>query len=244
MSRIDGYFEKVKEILDEVLVYQKENIEKSAEEVARVLENEGMIFAFGTGHSHMLAEEVFYRAGGLVKVYPILKGPLMLHESASVSSRMERLPCYADILMDDLKDAKEGDVLFVFSNSGRNTVSIDIALMARKKGMKVICITNLKHARSDSSRHESGLMLHEVCDIVIDNCGVVGDACMDVGGIMTGPTSTIAGCCILNAIVCEAVDMMMEKGLKPEVWCSSNVDGGDEINDVYINKYRKDIKIL
>lgn len=114
MSRIDGYFEKVKEILDEVLVYQKENIEKSAEEVARVLENEGMIFAFGTGHSHMLAEEVFYRAGGLVKVYPILKGPLMLHESASVSSRMERLPCYADILMDDLKDAKEGDVLFVF----------------------------------------------------------------------------------------------------------------------------------
>lgn len=244
MTRIDEYFGKVKDILNDVLTSQKENIKKSADEVARVLENDGMIYAFGTGHSHMLAEEIFYRAGGLVKVYPILKGPLMLHESASLSSRMERLPCYADVLIEDLKDAKEGDVLFVFSNSGRNTVSIDLALMARKKGLKVICITNLKHARSVASRHESGIMLHDACDIVIDNCGFAGDACVDVDTLVTGPTSTIVGSCILNAIVCEAVDQLVKKGIKPEVWKSSNVDGGDEVNNIYINKYRKEIKIL
>ena len=244
MDRVKEYFEKVKEILEDVHITQKQSMQKGAEAMAKALEKGGMIYTFGTGHSHMLAEEIFYRAGGLVKVYPILKGPLMLHESASISSKMERLTDYANVIMEEFPLVKEGDVLFVFSNSGRNTVAIDMALLAKEKGMVVICITNLKHANSVTSRHKSGLRLHEVSDIVIDNCGAIGDACMDINGVMVAPTSTIIGSSILHAISCETVDILSKKGVRPEVWCSSNVDGGDEINEVYINKYRKDIKIL
>src|SRR5437764_6626126 len=57
------------------------------------------IHAFGTGHSHMLAEEVFYRAGGLVQIKPILFEGLMLHASAPLSTSLERLPGLADALL-------------------------------------------------------------------------------------------------------------------------------------------------
>lgn len=44
---------------------------------------------------------------------------------------------------------------------------------AKNKGLCVICITNLAHSGSVASRHPSGKKPYQLCDIVIDNCGVV-----------------------------------------------------------------------
>lgn len=243
MRRINEYFSKIQQNLNTILETQSGSMQKAAEAMAETLEKDGMIYTFGTGHSHILAEEIFYRAGGLVKVYPIQSEPLMLHRSASASSKMERLHGFAKIFLDDV-DVKEGDVLLIFSNSGRNTVSIDMALLARQKGMTVICITNMKHSESVTSRHESGKKLYEVCDIVIDNCGEIGDACVDFNGLKAGPSSTVTGSAVLQAIVCETVDILKSKNIEAEVWQSSNVDGGDKVNSMYIDKYKKEIRML
>lgn len=245
MSKSVEYFENLQKILARIATEQLDNIEKAARAVADTLENGGRVHAFGTGHSHMLAEEIFYRAGGLVNVNPILETSLMLHESAAKSTELERLEGYGEILFDH-HSINQKDILFLFSNSGRNGVAIDLALIAGKRGVKTVVITNMEHTMQGASRHSSGKKLFEAADIVIDNCGCHGDASMRIDEInrSVAPTSTAAGAAILNAIEARAVEIMVSEGFTPEVFSSSNVDGGDEINNAYIAKYKKEIKSL
>ena len=119
-----------------------------------------------------------------------------------------------------------------------------MALEMKNRGVVTVCITNIAHSSQSSSRHASGKRLFEVCDIVIDNCGRIGDSAMDVGQYVCAPTSTVIGAAILQAIVCSTVEEMLNRGASPEVFCSSNVDGGDAINQVYIDKYRTEIPML
>ena len=240
---IQSYFSHLSELLDKVLNTQKENIKNASLLLENTLEASNTVFAFGTGHSHMLSEELFYRAGGLVKVYPIFDEPLMLHVNASRSSDIERQEGYAAALLAKTP-LKENDLLFIFSNSGRNAVPVEMALEAKKRGAKTVCITNLTHSKSSSSRHSSGKKLYEVCDVVIDNCGCRGDAAMDIDGLKCGPTSTAVGAAILWAAVCEAVKSLKERGSLCEVFLSSNLDGSDEINKAYIDKYNPIIPML
>ena len=243
MNKSEEYFKELARVMQEVEKTQGGVIEQAVNAVAETLENGGTVFTFGTGHSHILAEEIFYRAGGLVKVYPLLDSPLMLHINASRSSNMERVSGYAETLWDGI-ETKKGDVLFIFSNSGRNAVPVDMALSAKKRGLRVICITNMNHTRASSSRHPAGKKLYEVSDIAIDNCGCIGDAAIKIGEFVCGPTATAVGAAILQAIVCGAVGKMIDDDTKPEVFKSSNVDGGDAVNEAYIKKYKNEIRIL
>lgn len=239
------YLQNLQVIITRIMTEQIENIEKAAQVVAETLENSCRVHAFGTGHSHMLAEELFYRAGGLVNINPILETSLMLHESASKSTALERIEGYAPILW-DLHSIKKGDLLFLFSNSGRNGVSIDFALLAKEKGVKTVVITNMEHTQKGASRHTSGKKLYEVADIVVDNCGCYGDASVKFDDFTrsTAPTSTAAGAAILNAIEARAIEIMLSHGFEPDVFASSNVDGGDEINNKYVEKYKREIRSL
>lgn len=245
MSKAAEYFENLSRIIDEIASSQADNIEKAAQAVAQALKSGGRIHAFGTGHSHMLAEEIFYRAGGLANVNPILESSLMLHESASKSTELERLEGYGEILFNS-NDIKKGDVLFLFSNSGRNGAAIDLALTAQKNGVFTVVITNMKHTATGKSRHSSGKKLFELGDAVIDNCGCPGDAGIKIDGVelKVAPTSTAAGAAILNAIEARAVEIAVSEGFVPDIFSSSNVDGGDEINNALITKYKKEIKAL
>lgn len=244
MEITEKYISNIHRLLDRVLESQSEAIDRAVAAVADTLAQGGMVYAFGTGHSHMLAEELFYRAGGLVKVYPILDEPLMLHRNASRSSQVERLSGYAASLLDNGISPTQKDTIFIFSNSGRNAVPVEMALEMNLRGVTTVCITNLAQSSQAESRHPSGLRLYEICDVVIDNCGAVGDASMDVGTCRCAPTSTVIGAAILEAIVCGVVAELQHRGVDPEIFCSSNVDGGDEINHGMIAKYRSEIPML
>lgn len=239
------YLDNLSRVLDEIREKQLCSIEKAAEAFAVALENDRNIFLFGTGHSHMLAEELFYRAGGLVKIQPVFEEDLMLHISASKSTEFERLEGYADKLFSDYS-MKENDVIVIISNSGRNGVCVDMAQLAKENGLTVIALTNLNHSRSMSSRHPSGKKLYEFADIVLDNMGCVGDASVYFPEINrnAAPTSTSAGAAMLNAAVAGCIEKMLEDGFAPEVFSSSNVDGGDAVNEAYLNKYKDIIKSL
>ena len=168
----------------------------------------------------------------------------MLHGNASRSSQLERLPGYAATLLDNGISPGAGDTVFLFSNSGRNAVPLEMAMELKKRKVCTICITNLAQSAQSASRHPSGLRLYEICDIVIDNCGAIGDASMDIGDHRCGPTSTIIGATILQAIVCGVVDQLQKRGVRPEIFSSSNIDGGDAVNHRLIDRYRKDIPML
>ena len=188
-------------------------IEAAAAVVAEALATGHVIHAFGSGHSHMLAEELFYRAGGLVRVRPILFEGLMLHASAPLSTALERMPGLAAALLADHPMAV-GDVLVIASNSGGNAVTLDLARLARDAGVHTIALTSLGHATSPQARVSGGARLHEVADLFIDNGGVVGDAAVEVAGMASkvAPTSTVVGAAIIEALVAEVVERLVDAG--------------------------------
>ncbi len=245
MKKHFEYFNTIKNIITKIEKNSSEAIEKTAEILADTLIDNKRIFLFGTGHSHMLAEELFYRAGGLVNIQPILVDSLMLHLSASGSTVIEREEGLAEKIFSEYQ-MQQGDAVVIISNSGRNGVVIDMALLCKEKGLNVIALTNLEHTFSGESRHKSGKRLCEIADIVLDNGGCVGDACIEVDNLegKICPTSTVCGALILNSVIALTVELCAEKGFSPDHFVSSNIDGGDEINNKLIKKYKPIIKHL
>ena len=245
MNKYFEYIENVQSIIEKIKRDGTDSILETAEIFKNTLKNGKNIFLFGTGHSHMLAEELFYRAGGLVEIRPVLCEPLMLHESASDSTILERKEGLAQSLFDEYGMGEE-DVIVVISNSGRNGVIVDMALLCKEKGLTVVALTNMNHTMSGASRHKSGKRLCEIADVVIDNYGCTGDACVEVAGVdgKICPTSTVVGSLLLNCIVAECVEFCVADGFVPEHFASANIDGGDEINNKLLEKYKKEIKHL
>lgn len=244
MNAFEKYYEALLSIEKKAFTEQNDKIEQAAKALADTFASGGMVYTFGTGHAHMLSLEIFYRAGGPVKVYPILDEKLMLHISASESTGWERKPGYAKELLKEYP-MKKGDSLILFSNSGRNSVPVEMTLAARELGVTTIAITNLKHSSSSTPRNPYGLRLFEAADIVIDNMGEIGDACLETpSGRKIGPTSTAVGAALLQALIVRAEEIARENGCTPDFFASSNIDGGDEINQKYIDEYKGQIKCL
>ncbi|MFL5686616.1 MAG: sugar isomerase domain-containing protein [Chloroflexota bacterium] len=225
------YLQEAARLVERLSSEEWPNIEKAAEVVVATLERGGAIHIFGTGHSHILAEELFYRAGGLERVRPILFEGLMLHAAPKLSTSLERLPGLAAALLSDHPIPPE-DVLIVASNSGGNAVVCELAASARRGGIPVIAIVSRRHASSGAARAAESANLEDLADVVIDNGGAVGDAAIEMPGFerRVGPTSTVVGAAIVNAVVAEAVDRLVARGLRPDVFVSSNVAGGDDAN--------------
>ncbi|MBQ2955498.1 MAG: SIS domain-containing protein [Clostridia bacterium] len=238
MSMIDNYFRNMTELLEKTLASQKESLEKASQKIAESLKNGGMLYTFGTGHGHLLALEIFYRAGGMAKVCPILDERLMLHINAAESSGWERAEGLEDELLKKYP-IQAGDVLISISNSGRNTVPVMLAKAAKERGAFVIALTSMQHTSSVTPRNKAGLRLFEAADLVLDNGGILGDAAMQMAdGAYVGPTSTAVGASMLQAIACRVKEISLEEGWEAEYFKSSNVDGGDEYNQKLLDKYK------
>jgi len=239
----EKYFQIVQQQLTAIAQTQREKIGQAAEWVSDALRQNHFIYAFGSGHSHALAEEMFYRAGGLARVVAILDENLMVHKSASASTDWERKEGYAAEILSRYP-MSEGDVLFIISNSGRNPVPIEMAMEAEKHGAKVIAISSAQYSATFSSRHSSGKKLSDVAHLVIDNCGVAGDAVIQIPGLpqKVGPTSTISSAFILNSILVEAAARVTSVGGKIEVWGSANSDSTN--NEILLTKYKGRISHL
>lgn len=238
------YLDNIRRLLDHIEKSQ-DTIDAVAEKCAEAIYRERLLYFFGTGHSHMICEEPFYRAGGLASIYPILEPSFMLHEGASKSSSYERLEGSGTVAVAH-SGIGEGDVLFVISNSGRNCAPIDAAIEGKRLGAVTVAITSLKHSQSVTSRHPNGKRLFEVCDYVLDNGGEPGDASVSLEGMdqKIGPTSSITDIAIVNLVIVETVEKLLRKGIKPPVFISANMDNGEEINSDIIARFRQRVKIL
>ena len=238
------YISRIKELIEIVENQEKDNIDKAIELLTEAILFKRSIYVFGASHAGILAEESFYRAGGLISINPIWANELLLsREPITSTSRMERLVGYGSEILKNYP-IKNNDILIVHSVSGRNPVTIEIAHDFKEKGGIVIGLTNLAYSKSVSSRHPSLKNMYEYCDIVLDNHGDIGDACVEIKGTQekTGPTSTVIGAIILNTIYSEVANRLVDKGMSiPPVFYSANLDGGDEKNKELYKIYKDSI---
>lgn len=243
MSYIESYRQCVLDLLDRINTTQPLAIAEAADFAAGSLLEDGVLHVFSTGHSHMIVEELFYRTGGLVPVNPVFDSGTMLHEGALRSTRLERLPGYADVIFQGL-DVREGEPMLIASNSGINPVPIEMAQLAKEAGMKVICITSKDISKALKSRHVRGMKLMDIADVVIDNCIMRNDAAVELNGTgqRVGALSSIAGIYIVNCLAVEIVTRFADAGVVPPVLMSSNMPEGDGFNSALLRKYGQRIK--
>lgn len=242
---IKEYFHQIDRLLEKVIEQEYSKMETAAEYISQYIQNDGIVYLFGCGHSHILTEEVFYRAGGLVPIKPIFHEPLMLHEGAMRSSMIERKKDYANTFMAD-QEITDRDVFIIISTSGRNPVPIDVALISKEKGAFVIGITSREYSNQEESRHPSGKRLYDVVDVVINNHAPVGDSILthELVDQSFSPTSTVIGATILHAILSQAIVNMAKEGYEPPIFLSGNLAGSDEHNEKLVRKYEERIPLL
>ncbi len=243
--RNPAYYETVLRLLGEIQESQGAAIDQAADLIFSSLTADGVLHIFGSGHSHLVAEEAFHRAGGLVPVNPMTELFLSPLTPPKKSGRLERVSGIAAILL-EYHDPRPGEVLIIVSNAGINPVTVELALEAKQRELTIIAITSLRHARAVPSRHMSGKRLFEIADLVIDNCGEPGDGAVAFSGLAekVGPTSLLAGGFIINSIICGVVERYLAKGLSPPVYLSANLPGGDEHNRHLEAKYKGRIRLL
>ena len=239
------YFQEVLRIIDRIQQTQGENIKLAADIIAECVRQDGIVHTFGAGHSRLLAEDVMWRAGTLAPINAILEPSMTGYMHATKSAYMEKVEGTGKIIVDYHRIAPP-DALVVISNSGNNAAPIEVAMEGSRRGVKVIAVVSLGYMNSLKPRHSSGNKLADVADVVIDNCGKVGDTCLQYEGLEqgVGATSTIAGSFIVNAILAQAVENLLKQGIEPPVFWSGNLQGGMEANQKYLDRYWARIRNL
>ena len=241
---IDQYYQNITGILDTIYTVESERIQSAGKVIAEVFNKDQLLHVFGCGHSHMLEEELFYRAGGMALVNPIFETSTMLHEGAVKSSQIERMSGYAHLVLERYS-ISPGDAILLASTSGINSFPIEMAQSAKEFGAIVIGITSFNYLERPS-RQADGLHLKDVCDYVIDNHVPIGDASVEVrsDGTKSGPLSSIATLFIANSLMLAASDQLNEWNIEPKIYRSGNCPGGDQYNARLISQLRTRIKHL
>lgn len=233
------YFNDLLPILNRAFESQEEILHQAANKMADVIQNDHLIYVFGAGHAGIISEEMCYRAGGLVPIVPIFAPGLTVNtRPATLETDVERLSGYAALILRASK-ITSADLIIIHSNSGRNTVAIELAEEARKAGIYVIVLTSIAHSSSVTSRHPRGYKLMDLADIVIDNCGIPGDAICEIEGLdsRSGSTSTVVGAALMNALVVETAQLLQKRGVEPPIFRSANLDNSAESNQKWMDHY-------
>lgn len=238
MTAIDHFLQAITNLQARVVEGQRATLLEIAEKMAETTRKDRRIFLFGTGHSHLLAEEGFYRAGGLANVVPVLAEHLMLHHLPELGSRLERTPGLADLILNRYAPRPE-EMLFVFSNSGVNRLPVEMAQRGRERGLLVVSVSSFAYARQ-APLSDLGLRLDQCVDWALDNGGLPGDALLELPGFAwrVAPSSTVIAAVLWNGLVAETTRLLLESGMTPPIFASLNVPGAAEHNEALLEKWR------
>lgn len=233
MSLTTSYYARANEMLAHAWTTNASTIAKLAPLIGESIAQGGVLHTFGSGHSELIAREIIGRAGGLVCINGVID---------PTAGFIENLVGYGTKLIeryDRQYQLLAGETIIVISNSGKNSSPLEVALYAKKKGLRVVGLTALAMSTTYPTVHPEGKKLHEVADFVLDNGGVPGDAIVEVkDGVMAGPTSTFIGCSLLNWLTLSVVDWLVANGHTPPLLRSQNLPGSIEHNRALGQKYK------
>lgn len=221
-------------VLTDLTESARPDVRAAAALVADCIRADGVLQAFGTGHSQAMVLELAGRAGGLVPTNRLQMADLVLfggdHPSGLDNPLLEREPGIA-LRLYELAEPRPQDLFVVISNSGVNNVIVEMALHAKERGHRLLAITSLAHTRSVPATHPSGKKLADLADVVLDNKAPRGDALLELpGGGAVCALSTLTGVLLVQLTVAETAAQLLASGDRPPVYVSANVPGGFEGN--------------
>lgn len=250
VERGQAYLANVQGKLAAVEKRQAENLRKAGVMIADAYAADRLVHVYGGGgHTCMMVFEMFFRAGGLANINPIIGHDISPVCQSLKYLEVERTPGYANCLI-RYYEVGQGDLLIIFHNIGMNPATIDAADEAKRRGARIIAVSSsdwrAKLPLDHHIRHPNKKHLFEYADLCIDDANPFGDADFRVEGfdVPVGPTSTMVDAFIAHRMVMEAVAEMVRRGLAPPVFRSANLPGGDEHNAALVKRYKPRVKDL
>ncbi|HZW39864.1 MAG: sugar isomerase domain-containing protein [Syntrophothermus sp.] len=249
MSLAIEWLNNARKVMDNIEKTQMDNIRKAAEVMADTIEAGRWVHTFGCGHATLPIEEMYPRIGGFVGFHPLVELPLTFF--TNIVGQMgvhqfvflERVEGYGvEIMKGHTFDTR--DCVWLFSHTGINNVNIDVALEAKKKGMKVIVYGSAANAKGKVTRHSSGKTIFDIADIVVDSCAPIEDASVVLKNHKDkiGPVSTMAFVTTVWMTVTTVAEILADRGVKLYIHPSHNVPGdttAKERLDEALAEYKK-----
>ena len=243
MTVIDQYLQKCRQVTDTV-ASQKENIQIAARWFADTIITGRMVHVFGSGHSRIMAEEMWPRYGSFPGFNPIVELSLTFHNLVVGANGqrqamfLENVEGLAERILRNFS-LSDIDSALVISSSGCNVVPIEIAQLFQEKGIKVVALVSLAHLEKSTSKRPDGTKLTDFADLVLDTGAPLGDASVQVPGLDTpvSPASTVGGAIIINCLKAEIAKLLTEDGAPPKVLSSAAVVGTERAVELFESAY-------
>lgn len=242
MKAYQNYFKVMQEVIDKIDQTQGENIEKAAKILANTTKNGGIIYGFGTGHSHLVCDDAFWRAATPANYCALLEQSATGSFEITKSYNIENMYGLGKIIV-DYHRITPNDCMIVISNSGNNIAPVEVAKAAKDKGIPVIAITAVEYSNYLRCKHKDGYKLKDIADVVLDNCSLIGDAAVEIENfpMKVGSTSTIPNIYLQNMILVQMVEDLVKEGIEPDVYFNGHLAFMDEKyanhNDKLVDKY-------
>ncbi len=247
MRAWESYFTIMQEVVQKVMDTQQENIMKAATIMADTSEKGGIIYGFGTGHSHLITDDAFWRAATPANYCALLEQSATGSFEITKSYQVENTYDIGKYIV-DYHRITPNDCMIIISNSGNNIAPVDAAIRAKEKGIPVIAITACEYSDYLTTKHRDGVKLKDMADVVLDNCSLIGDAAVEIDNfeMKVGSTSTIPAVFLHNAILVQMVELLVERGVDPDVYYNGHMafmkpecaDHNDKLVDKYFYRIR------
>lgn len=203
-----------------------------------------MVHLFGSGHSRILVEEMWPRYGSFPGFNPIVELSLSFHNLVVGANGqrqamfLENVSGLADRILRNY-DLSAKDSALVASSSGCNIVPVEMGMLFKERGIKVVAIISQQHSEATSSRRKDEKKLQDFADIVLDTGAPVGDAMVKIKGLDTpvSPGSTIGGCMLVNSIKAEVASRLVSAGHAPKVLTAGALVGPDRATELFEAAY-------
>ena len=237
-----SYFKVMEEIVEKIETTQQAAIGRAAALLADTTQKGGIIYGFGTGHSHLVTDDAFWRAATPANYCALLEQSATGSFEITKSYEIENIYGIGKKIVDYHRITPK-DCMIIISNSGNNIAPVDAALRAKEKGIPVIGITAVEYSGYLKTKHRDGVKLKDVADVVLDNCSLIGDAAVEIEGfpMKVGSTSTIPNVYLQNAVLVEMVDILVKRGFRPDVYYNGHMAFMDENcanhNQELVDKY-------
>lgn len=248
MSAID-YFNAAGQILAAVRNTQLENIQRAAAAIADALADKKVWHFLDQGHT---GDEFVGRTGGLIALNPIKINLDVHHQAPLPAFRAGQSSAFdyvayrkGDVPIDYILDKctmVPGDIMMIHSVSGSRGMPISLAIGARARGATVIAITSLTYSQSLQPVHPSGKRLYEVADIVVDDCGPVGDTLLSIPGMEEEvcASSGLSFVYIMWALEAEICAILTRRDIMPHVYRNANLPGAQQVNEGIVKAYAEE----
>lgn len=232
------YLQKAVQLLETIERTQMEAIQRAARAGAASIAAGRAVHLFGSGHSVIPVLDLFPRYGAYVGLHPIMDPRLMWFSITGPGGArellwLERTEGYVQqVLLSHHLDPR--DTMLIYSHGGLNAAPVEMALAAKEKGLTVVGVTCAANRTINQPTHSSGKALHDIADIVIDNCCPPEDALIPVEGRpeKVGASSTLAAVAISMALLAEMTGELVRLGKTPErIFVSPNVKGVSPANN-------------